>query len=483
MAIGQPPLWLWQDLQQALNLKDLPQSSDLAQAGEPVIEGIAFDSRKAQPQDLFVALPGDPGPGYSVSQRSDRDGHHFIEAAVSNGAVAALTHDGVARDLPQLAVADTLAGLQQLAGYRRDQAQAQRIAITGSSGKTTAKTLLSAALDVAAGAGATHASQGSFNNHLGVPLSLATMPISSSYGVFEVGTNHPGEIAPLSRLVAPQVAVLLNVHSAHAGNFADADALRLEKCAIAEGLSNNGTLVVNDLVELPPAITARSNLIRFGETSAAHVQLLGLSQQANETRANYRVFGQALSARVPGGGKHRAQTLGAVLAVLHALDVDLACATELPDALVPKGRGSLVRIQGRTLLDDSYNANPQSMRATLKALVDDDQHKARRYALLGEMLELGNETATAHASLAEYCRQLDGVWLVGAAMQELAKHLSAEQCLGHWVDIQSAAAASEVLEGIAKLLQPEDVLLVKGSQRIFWQQNFVGQLTERLSRD
>lgn len=480
MAIGQPPLWLWQDLQQALNLE---ASLQLAGFSEPAIEGIAFDSRKVQPKDLFVALPGDPGPSYSVSQRSDRDGHHFIEAAVANGAVAALTHDGAARDLPQLTVADTLTALQQLAAYRRDQAQAQRIAITGSSGKTTAKTLLAAALGVAADAGATHASQGSFNNHLGVPLSLATMPIASAYGVFEIGTNHPGEIGPLSCLVAPQIAVLLNVHSAHAGNFADADALRLEKCAIAEGLPSDGILVVNDLVALPPVLEGRANLIRFGETSAAQVQLLGLTQQASETRANYRIFGQTLSARIPGGGIHRAQTLGAVLAVMHALGLDLASATELPDSLVPKGRGSLVRVQGRSLLDDSYNANPQSMRATLKALVDDDQHSAKRYALLGEMLELGEESAAAHAGLAEYCRQLDGVWLVGDAMQGLAGLLTADQCLGHWADIQSSTAASEVLEGVAKVLQPEDVLLVKGSQLIFWQQDFVGQLRERLSRD
>lgn len=476
MAIGQPPLWLWQDLQQALNLEQ-PAVVD-----QPVIQGITFDSRKVQPNDLFVALPGDPGPGYNVSHRSDRDGHHFIEAAVANGAVAALTHDGAARILPQLAVADTLEGLQQLAAYRRHQAQAQRIAITGSSGKTTAKTLLAAALRVAAGADATHASQGSFNNHLGVPLSLATMPIASTYGVFEIGTNHPGEIAPLSRLVAPAVAVLLNVHSAHAGNFADADALRLEKCSIAQGLPSDGTLVVNDLVTLPPTLEARGHLIRFGETSAAQVQLLGLTQQANETRANYRIFGQTLSARIPGGGKHRAQTLGAVLAVLHALGLDLAAATELPDALVPKGRGNLVRVQGRTLLDDSYNANPQSMRATLSALVDDDQHGAKRYALLGEMLELGEESAPAHASLAEYCRQLDGVWLVGDAMQGLVGHLSTDQCLGHWRSVQSATAAHELLEAVAKVLQPEDVLLVKGSQLIFWQQNFVEQLSERLSR-
>ncbi len=478
MAIRQPPLWLWQDLQQALNLESSPQASGV---DTPAIEGIAFDSRKAQAQDLFVALPGDPGPGYSVSQRSDRDGHQFIEAAAANGAVAALTHDGAARDLPQLAVADTLAGLRQLAAYRRDQSQAQRIAITGSSGKTTAKTLLAAALGAATNADATHASQGSFNNHLGVPLSLATMPIHSAYGVFEIGTNHPGEIGPLSRLVMPQVAVLLNVHSAHAGNFPDADALRLEKCAIAEGLANDGTLVINDLVVLPPALEARAKLIRFGETPAAQVQLLGLTQRANETRANYRVFGQTLSARVPGGGKHRAQTLGAVLAVLHALGMDLAPATQLPDSLVPKGRGSLLRVQDRTLLDDSYNANPQSMRATLAALVDDDQHTAKRYALLGEMLELGDESPAAHASLAEYCQQLDGVWLVGEAMQALATRLSVDQCLGHWADIRSSTAASEVLEAVAKVLQPQDVLLVKGSQLIFWQQDFVGQLSERLS--
>lgn len=473
MATAQPPLWNWHDLQQALGL-----SSSNAQDASLVdlqVEGIAFDSRKAQPGDLFVALPGDPGPGYNVSQRSDRDGHAFIDSALANGAVALLTHDGEPRHVPQLAVADTLEGLRALARFRRDQADAKCIAITGSSGKTTAKTLLAAALE-ACGSAPVHASQGSFNNHLGVPLSLATMPRQAVAGVFEVGTNHPGEIGPLSRLVAPDVAVLLNVHSAHAGNFPNPGALLAEKCAIAEGLSEDGVLVVQDQLELPAHLASRTNLVRFGDSSAAQVRLLGLEVQAEATRANYRIGKRTISARVPGGGLHRAQTLAAVLAVLDAMGLDLEAACQLPDSLIPQGRGNLQRVRGRTLLDDSYNANPQSMQATLTALLEDPQYPTKRYALLGEMLELGDESEAAHAALRSYCEQLDGVWLVGAAMAELANSLSPGKCLGHWSDLGKRQQTAGLLESVVARLQAEDVLLVKGSQRIFWQHNFVDQL-------
>ena len=216
------PLWTWRELSQCLGLN--PESG-------PDVFRINTDSRTSKPGDLFVALPGEPGPRFNASYRSDVDGHDYAQNAISRGAVGALVHRDIDLPTPKLVVTDTYDGLWRLGSQAAARMTGTRFAITGSSGKTTAKSFLRAALDA-------YSAPGSFNNHLGVPLSLSNMPRDADFGVFEVGTNHPGEILPLAELVQPHVAIVLNVGVAHIENFANQAALRDEKLSIFKTLND-----------------------------------------------------------------------------------------------------------------------------------------------------------------------------------------------------------------------------------------------------
>ena len=446
------PLWRWPELCRAAGVAESPG---------PDVSGIAFDSRQVVAGDLFVALAGDPGPRFNPSHRSDRDGHDFIEAALAAGAVGVLGHDGRPHGAPALQVPDTLDGLWALGRAARGRLRCPVVAVTGSSGKTTVKGMLAAALDA-------FATAGSLNNHIGVPVSLARTPRDAGAAVYEIGTNHPGEIGPLSELVAPDVAVVVNVHPAHRENFASMAALTEEKLSIRAGLPADGLLVVEDGVDVS-ALPDGVRLRRFGRGDGVDVQLLDVTAG----QARYRVAGQVLEARIPGGGAHRAMSLAAVLCVLDALGRDPAAACALPDSLIAPGRGRVLEVAGVTLVDDSYNANPESMKAALTALAE--RPGGRRFALLGEMLELGSESAAFHRGLAPFAEALDGVWCVGAGMRALADALPEGKRLG-WFE-----QADEALTGsLAGQLGAGDVLLVKGSNRVFWAQGYVRSLQDSL---
>ena len=226
------PLWKWTELCSALGLPE--------RAG-PDITGVVIDSRLAKPGDLFIALPGDPGPRFQTSNRSDRDGHDFVAMAAEQGAVGALVHRSVDSKLPMLQVPDTLDGLWALGRARRQVLDADVVAITGSSGKTTTKSLLGQSLDA-------FTTDGSLNNHLGVPLSLALTPREVTAAVYEIGTSHPGEIAALAKLVEANVAVVLNVYPVHVEYFENLDELRTEKISIYNGLSDKGHLILEESI-------------------------------------------------------------------------------------------------------------------------------------------------------------------------------------------------------------------------------------------
>ena len=445
------PLWRWRELCGALGLPPVEG---------PDISGVTIDSRSSGPGDLFIALPGDPGPRFHASSRSGRDGHDFVGHARRNGASGALVHRDVMAGLPLLRTGDTIDGLWEIGRARRAELAGDIVAVTGSSGKTTAKTLLKAALNA-------FATEGSLNNHLGVPLSLARTPCGATTAVYEIGTNHPGEIAPLSELVRPSVALLLNVHPAHAEFFADADELRREKLSIYKGLERKCCLVVDESVGLA-GVPEDLRILTFGTGADCHARLLRHGDQ----QAEYRLDGHTVTARVPGGGVHRARLIGAVLGVLSALGRNLAAALDLPDSLVPAGRGDISVAGGVTVVDDSYNANPESMKAALRQL---GGAPGRKVAVLGEMLELGDAGPAFHASLAPYCESVDLVIAVGAGMRPLFERLRPEQ---RW--LWCAEADDALLRHLVDRVQPGDRVLVKGSNRVFWAHRFTTTLREAL---
>ncbi len=431
----------------------------------PDILGVSIDTRTLRTGDLFVALLGDPGPRFNTDNRTDRDGHAFIDDAQRLGAVGALTHRASAGRLPELRVADTLDGLWALGRAARARFEGPVFAVTGSSGKTTVRSFLGAALGCAP-------ATGSLNNFWGVPLSLARTPRIAPAAVLEIGTNHPGEIEPLSKLVRPTVALVLNVRPAHLQYFGSIDALRAEKTSIFNGLAAGGVAVFPDdlaVFGLPRGLRT----MKFGTREDSDISLR--DYRPDTRTATYRVEGRLLHAHVPGGGLHRAVSLAAVLACLAAAEQPLEIALELADSIVPEGRGSRVSIGGVEIIDDSYNANPTSMAAALQGLAAEPAR--RTMAILGEMLELGDGSVEYHRRLAEHCGQIAKIVCVGKGMSALWDALPASQRF-----VQAERAADVPLRDIVAALEPGDVVLVKGSNRVFWADKFVKRLSDALAQ-
>ena len=436
-------LWTWSALCTALGLR--------VEAG-PDVRRIHIDSRSTEPGDLFIALPGDPGPRFNPSYRSDNDGHDYLEDAWEQGAVGALVHRDCWGGMRTLRINDTYDGLWRLGEAAQQRMAGVRFAITGSSGKTTAKSFLTTALNG-------YTSPANFNNHIGVPLSLANMPADATWGIFEIGTNHPGEIEPLAKLVRPEFALVLNVGSAHIENFTSADDLYKEKVSILNGLANKDNLVWEESLGLGCGHA-------FGTSSHAAVRLMSCEGDI----ARIQVFGKPVTARVPGGGTHRALTLTAVLALLSLAGADLSAATDLPPTLIPAGRGNEILINGVTLVDDSYNANPASMLAAIDDLTK--RTDSRRIAVLGEMLELGEASSSAHETVIAKAGDLDGLICVGQGFADAARDAG----LRHFDEADAALA-----EHLQQICHSGDRLLIKGSNRVFWQAGFTARLAELLA--
>lgn len=451
MSIERTSLWTWVELCEALTLD---------QTEGPEMRGVSIDSRRIEQDELFVALSGKARPEFNVLEDSGRDGHDFISSAVSRGAAGVLVHRRHGTDVPTLLCDDTLSGLWDLARYRRKQIRGSVIAVTGSSGKTTLKSFLSQALDCAA-------SEGSLNNHIGVPLSIARTSKDASMAVFEIGTNHPGEIAPLSKLARPNVAVVLNVLNAHIGNFASLEALREEKLAIGEGVKAGDCLIVHeDLIDAARACHPDLDVRTYGCSNIADyryvmddIDLVSISTKEE-------------SVPIPGGGEHRAATLCATAAVLDVLGESAEKLHSIAAELLP-GRGRMFNVNGIRIIDESYNANPESMRKCLDHLAR--QRGDRRIAIVGEMSELGDQTATLHASLVEVLNTLDGVISVGSAMNTYAyERLDSRVKWGAFDELAGLTAFC------AHVLKHNDVVLVKASNTVFWTRDFVPNLLRAL---
>lgn len=408
--------------------------------------GVSIDTRTQQKGDLFVALA------------DVRDGHDFVAQALENGAAAAMVSRvpaGVAYDAPLLIVDDVLAGLEALGSAARDRTQAKVIAVTGSVGKTGTKEMLRVALSVQ---GRVHAAEKSYNNHWGVPLTLARMPVDTEYAVIEIGMNHPGEIAPLSVLARPDVAVVTNVAAVHMAAFESVKQIAREKASVIEGLSG-GVAVLNADMEtsgILSEISAETRTLWFGE-KAEDFKLRGVTMGRDYTGVDALIFGEGKSFNVGAAGKHLAMNALAVLAAVHAVgaDMDLA-AKALADWRPPAGRGERWAVGGITLIDDSYNANPLSVAAALDVLAHTD---GRRVAFLGDMLELGATEASLHRALAmdENIAKINRLHCVGPLMKHFYEALPAAK-RGEW-----AATSAELAARVDELVSDGDVAMIKGS--------------------
>lgn len=422
--------------------------------------GVSIDSRSVAAGDLFVALRG---PNF--------DGHDFVAEALGRGAAAALVDrvpDGLEAGAALLVVDDTMAGLNALASAARTRCAARVVAVTGSVGKTGTKEALGLAFAAQA---PTHLSAGNLNNHWGVPLSLARLPRDSAFAVFELGMNGPGEIAPLSRLVRPHVALITTVEAVHLEFFASLEAIAEAKAEVFEGLEPEGIAVLNrdnSQFELLARAARRRGGVRivdFGAHEGAAARLLNLALHPDCCCVSADIDGQAVTFKVGAPGRHWAINSLAVLAVVRALNADLGLAAlSLATMTVPAGRGRRHRVAleggGFELIDDSYNASPAAMRAALEVLAATPvAGRGRRLAVLGEMLELGPRGAALHRELAQDLTR-DGVDLVfaaGPAMAELFEALPRARRGAH------AESSAELVATVLAAVRPGDAVLVKGS--------------------
>lgn len=437
------------------SLKNLTQILDHTPefSANPTIWGIKVDSRLVQPGDLFIALPRDTKGRFNITAKGSSDGHDFVSKAIEKGACAAVVrHDYTETTaVPLIRVADTYDALWSMGKAAAQRFGGEKVAITGSSGKTTAKNLLQAATGC-------YAAPGSYNNHIGVPLALAMIPSRAQMAILEIGTNHPGEIAPLAAMVAPSVALLLNVGSAHIENFSSKEELIREKTSIFSSLSDISNSVSEYGLGLGYGVT-------FGLDRAADVHVRSL----NTDRAQLSVFGQHKTARIPGGGIHRAETLCGAIACLYLLGKDIETALSLPETAIPAGRGNLRKIGSAHIVDESYNANPDSMAKSITTFLNRDE--AHKLLVIGEMLELGQASEDAHNAVGALLKGQDAI-CVGQALQAVAHQRSLS-----WF----AAADDTLLDEVSRRITAQSAVLVKGSNRVFWQNAFVDRLAETLS--
>jgi len=432
---------------------DVAAATDGAVYGCFKADGVAFDSREVGAGDLFVALKGDT-----------TDGHRFVEGAFAAGAAGAIVSQPVAG--PHVLVDDTTRALDALGRAARARVDARIVGVTGSVGKTGTKEALFAALD-RSDPGRAHRSVKSYNNHTGVPLSLARMPASTRYGVFEMGMSAAGELAALTRLVRPHVAIVTAIAPAHAGFFTGEEAIADAKGEIFQGLEPGGTAIV------PFDSPHRERLIAAAKPHAARILTFGLGEGADVraleavpalrggTLVNARLPGAELSFTIAAPGEHWVSNALAVIAAVEAAGGDLAAAgLALADLEGLPGRGRRIEANGALIIDEAYNANPASMAATLKLL--GEEKAERRIVVLGEMRELGEHSARYHAALADpiVAANVEYALLVGSEMAPLANALEGK------VNFEHVPDAATALARLQRTIAPGDAVLIKGSNAI-----------------
>ncbi len=425
------------------------------------VTGTSIDTRTLKPGDAFFAIQGD-----------NRDGHDFVPAALEAGAGCAVVAQDRVTEFsapgPVVGVDDVLAAMECVGRAARERAQARVVGITGSVGKTGTKEALRLAL---AESGETYASEASYNNHWGVPLSLSRFAATCDYGVFEMGMNGPGEIGPLSRMVRPHVAIITAVEPVHIEFFDSILGIADAKAEIFEGLEPGGTAVLNrdnpHFERLVDAARAQGveTIVGFGEDQQSDVRLVDCVCEPDFSAVTADVMGEVATYKIGAPGRHLVQNSLAVMAAVKLVGADLArAALAYAEATAPKGRGARVKIGDPEhpvlLIDESYNANPASMRAAFANLALAPLGSGgRRIAVLGDMLELGRQSQTLHAELAGpiAAAGVDLVFASGPEMAALFDALPPERQAGY------ADSAEELTDSLIRTLRAGDTVMVKGS--------------------
>jgi len=452
------PLWTSADIELA--------TGGGATAPFCVTGGISIDTRTLQPGDLFVAL------------KDQRDGHDFVEAAFNAGASGALVSKPVAGG-PVVQVDDVLDALTAMGIAARIRCGAIRTAVTGSAGKTSIKEMLAR---IYTAFGPAHSNAKSFNNHWGVPLTLARMPENTQRAVFEIGMSTPREIAPRSQMVRPQIGIITCIAAAHLEGLGSLEAIALEKADIFAGLEAGGTIILpaedaflEFLVKRARELCPTGNVETFGRSPNATARIAAYETDGATSRITVDVVGRTATVEINAVGQHWAMNVAAALLAASQTGRSVEdCAEALSGYAPPAGRGTsetLVLPGGGsiTLIDDAYNANPASMRAALQSLAQ--RTGGRRLAALGDMREIGPTSAEEHESLAGPILEagVAGVFLAGAEMQHLAR------ALPQGLPQESAPSADELWNQLKNNLKNGDLLLIKGSNA-----SGMGKLADRL---
>lgn len=425
------------------------------------VTGISIDSRTLEPGDAFIAIKGDR-----------LDGHDYVAAALEAGASLALVANDRLKDLPEdgryVVVADPLEAMRQLGIAARARSKARIVAVTGSVGKTGTKEALRLTLEPS---GKVHASVASFNNHWGVPLTLARMPEDTEYGVFEIGMNHADEIRPLVKMVRPHVAIITTVQPVHLEFFDSVEQIAKAKAEIFEGLEPDGIAILNkdnrqfDLLRFLASTAGVSKVHTFGEDSGADSHTENVASYPGGSSVDASILGQEITYKIGAAGNHHVKNSLAVLTAVSDLGADLAKAGLALDAMrSPRGRGEVTRLPVKggevALIDESYNANPASMRAALTVLGEAEvTAPGRRIAVIGDMRELGTDADRLHGELSGPIveKGIDAVYCAGPHMHALWDLLP-QALKAHYCE-----EAKDLEEVLLKDVRPGDVVMIKGS--------------------